>query len=467
MVQQRNDESAWSTEDWVREFTEIFFLRIHIVMLPGLLILLGAVLVALYWPRTYSAEAHVLVRARTQGVSTRLAQSPQEDRPLEEAHVTSEMEILQSPRLIKKTVMDLRKQEGDAKEFQGEEQIAEAVKKSRSQLEASVIPSSHVIRVEYFSRNPQKAEKFVDMHLDNYRSYRIQMFSTPEETRFLAQQTERYKEELQQVRDQIVQKTAEAGKIALIDRELSNNSDLHRELTQRLADLRSDLARQKEEIKSLEDALENDSVQFFAFLNNLSINRLGERLAALIEQREEVAQDYQPDSRRMESVREMVDKVYAKLRTEAQNIYQERRQNLEGTAAAIDSIENSLEELGAHNVRLNRQGVEIRRLQNRAEMLESSFRAFSEKKDEAEINAAVGEAKISGDVNILNEAAMTAEVAYPRKVPTLFIGLAAAIIVGLTLAFIADYLDQSIHRASEVHRFLELPVVCSMEDIDA
>ncbi len=465
MIQERNDESPWSTEDWLREFAEIFFLRFRVIFLSALLVLLGAGIVAFHWPRTYQAEAHILVRARTPGVSTRLLQSAQERYPLEEAHVTSEMEILRSPRLVRKTVVDLENEENAGEGFQNDQELANAVRESRSRLEATVVPSSHVIRVRYYSRNPNRAERFVDQHLGNYLTTRSQIFSTPEETEFLTDQAERYRKNLRKVREQIVQKTADAGKIALIDKELTNNSELQSELRRRLKDLQANLARQKEEIKPLKEALNTDEVQFFAFLDNRAINRLADRLAALLEEREKIVQEYQPESRRRKAINKMVEEVYGKLRTEARNIYKTHRKAIDGTVAEIGSIKDSLEELGDKNVKLNKQAVEIRRLQNRAEMLESSYKVYSEKKEEAEINSAVAEAKISGDVNVLNEAAEPAEVAYPKTMPTLMIGLAAAIIVGLTLGFVTEYLDQSIHRASEVHRFLELPVVCSIEKI--
>ena len=465
-LQNQENASPWTSEDWLREFAEIFFLRIHIIIITGLLVLIGAVLVAYYWPPTYRAQAHILVRSRTPRVSTRLMENRQERYPLEEAHVTSELEILRSPRLIKQTIRELRQLEGLSALPENSEKLAQEVRGSRSQLDASVIPSSFVIRVSYTSKNPRHAERFVDHHLENYLTYRNQVFSTPEETEFLGDRAELYREKLQEVRQQIVNKTAEAGNVAPIDKELANNTDLQRELRRRLSNLRAEYASTKESIKPLREALKSDDIQYFAFLDNRSINRLGERLASLVEEREETAQEYQPGSRQMESINTMVDKTYKKLRAEARNIYQEKRQEVESSAAAISSLETSLRKLGERNVELNKRAVEIRRLQNRAEMLESSYRAYAEKREEAEINSAVTDAKISGDVSILNKAATSAEIAYPRPIPTLLIGFATAVIVGLTLAFITEYLDQSIHRASEVHRFLNLPVLCSIEDIE-
>jgi capsular polysaccharide biosynthesis protein len=92
-------------------------------------------------------------------------------------------------------------------------------------------------------------------------------------------------------------------------------------------------------------------------------------------------------------------------------------------------------------------------------MLEDAYRTFLEKREALDVNAAVT------DVAIINNTATGAEIAYPKPVPTILIGMAAALIVGLSFGCIAEYLDQAIHRPTEVHRYLNLPVICSIEEV--
>lgn len=463
------DAAPWGAEDWKRELAEIFFARRRVIFVSGLFVFIGAVLVAFFWPPTYQATASVLVRAKTPQVSPRLLERPElVNRPLSEEDVTSELQLLRSPELIKATLLSLRAQgkDGPSATDQLSQQIMPLVRTIQGNLKTEVIPSSKVIRIALYDKNPARAEKVLDALLEQYLRFRIRVFSPPEEAQFLADRADLYDEKLVQVEQDIIGETEEQGRAALVQKEMENNSDLKSELTRELHYLRADYERKKESLKPLEEALQDENLQFFAFLENEAMNRLAEQLAALVQERDQVARHYLPQSRQVKAIDEQVKATYSLLRDEAQRIYLHRRNEHEAIAPSIKRFEDSIRELVNRNIELQRHLFALRRMQRESELLESSYRTYATRSEEARINSAVSESRASGDVSILSKAALSAERAFPKPLPTLLVGLAAAIVVGLSFGFTAEYLDHSLNRPSDIHRHVNLPVICSIKKVE-
>ena len=159
---QMPDDSPWSTEDWKREFAEILFSHKYVIFLTGMLVLIGALLVVHFWPPIYVAQGEVLVQATTPSVQTRLIDSEPSTMPVGEAYVRSEMEILTSKELIKQTLQNMH-EEGRSTVPGGKSMdLNRRVRHVKSNLEARVVPYSHVIRVSYYAHAPAEAESFLE-----------------------------------------------------------------------------------------------------------------------------------------------------------------------------------------------------------------------------------------------------------------------------------------------------------------
>jgi uncharacterized protein involved in exopolysaccharide biosynthesis len=132
----------------------------------------------------------------------------------------------------------------------------------------------------------------------------------------------------------------------------------------------------------------------------------------------------------------------------------------EAKAAATD---NNVELYRKRSVQLGQQQLEQEDLIRNAKADERNFLLYINKREEARISDALDSKRI------LNVA-----IAEPPSVPALpensrgrsiFIAMALAIIVGLSAAFVSDYMDPTLRTADETAKVLEIPILAAMPKV--
>ena len=268
-----NTSSLWNDEDWKREFTDIFFARRRIIFLTAILIFCVAVLIAFLMPPTYKATASVLVRGKKPQINPGLLEDAEiRTQDISEEDVVSELQILASPELIRRTLSNLYGVDAKAEDTEvggklpmietGE--LADAVSHVKANLETEVVPSSNVIRISYYEKDEALAEEILDGLLSEYVSYRTEVFSPTAEAAFLKDRAQHYLEQLHAIEGKILDLTRN-GNVALIKQEMDNNSMLKKELSHRLAQAEMEYKQQWKKLEPLEKSLEGDGIQFLLF----------------------------------------------------------------------------------------------------------------------------------------------------------------------------------------------------------
>jgi uncharacterized protein involved in exopolysaccharide biosynthesis len=132
--------------------------------------------------------------------------------------------------------------------------------------------------------------------------------------------------------------------------------------------------------------------------------------------------------------------------------------SLSAQVAALRSqrglVIDELKALNAHEVRIGD-------LEREAQLLEASYRGYSEKLEQARIDDALEAGRIS-NVNVVQPASLVVEPVKPQKLLIVALGLAVAVCGALALALSAEYLDGSLRSSDDVERQLEVPVLLSI-----
>jgi len=100
-----------------------------------------------------------------------------------------------------------------------------------------------------------------------------------------------------------------------------------------------------------------------------------------------------------------------------------------------------------------------------AQLISHSFATFANRAEEARINDSIARNRLAGDISILNRAEGTAELVFPRKGITLFMGLVVALITGLSVGFLAEFFDHTVRRPEDVQKNTGLSVLCSFPSL--
>ena len=100
-----------------------------------------------------------------------------------------------------------------------------------------------------------------------------------------------------------------------------------------------------------------------------------------------------------------------------------------------------------------------------AELISHSYDTFAKRAEEAKINDSIARSRLAGDVSILSRGIGSAELVFPRKTPTLFMGVIVALIAGLSVGFLAEFFDHTVRRPEDVQKNTGLEVLCSFRSL--
>jgi uncharacterized protein involved in exopolysaccharide biosynthesis len=381
--------------------------------------------------------------------------------PVSKEDLASELEILSSPDLIMQTVVAMRGKPLDQAAIM-DKSILDEVARIKQGLQTEVILASHVIRVTLANRDPRRAEATLDALLGQYMIYRTKVFNPTDQQLFFSDRARLYKGRLEAIEDQLSAKAKEAS-VALVDREMANNVDMKKDMMAQISALRDEHIQKEKYLASFKKAAEQDDLQFFSFLDNRSINDLGTQLMASSVERSKALRDFQPGSEKVKALDEQIAQLYKALRGEAMRLLDLRVAELQALEGRITQLETTVVKMGERNIELQRQSTDIQRISREAALLQYSYETFSKRAEEAQINDAIANARLPGDISILSRSAFSAVRVFPKVGWTILLGLIAGLVTGCSLGLLAEFFDHTFKRPSDVARYAELPVVCSIK----
>ena len=449
-------------EDWKKELCEMVFAQSRLIVWTAAVVFSLAILIAAFWPPTYAASGSILMRtAKPQNSPGTLERTDLRNFPVSKEDLASELEILSSPDLIMQTVVAMRGKPLDQAAIM-DKSILDEVARIKQGLQTEVILASHVIRVTLANRDPRRAEATLDALLGQYMIYRTKVFNPTDQQLFFSDRARLYKGRLEAIEDQLSAKAKEAS-VALVDREMANNVDMKKDMMAQISALRDEHIQKEKYLASFKKAAEQDDLQFFSILDNRSINDLGTQLMASSVERSKALRDFQPGSEKVKALDEQIAQLYKALRGEAMRLLDLRVAELQALEGRITQLETTVVKMGERNIELQRQSTDIQRISREAALLQYSYETFSKRAEEAQINDAIANARLPGDISILSRSAFSAVRVFPKVGWTILLGLIAGLVTGCSLGLLAEFFDHTFKRPSDVARYAELPVVCSIK----
>ncbi|MBZ0155182.1 MAG: GumC family protein [Alphaproteobacteria bacterium] len=472
------------SEDYKKELITILFAQKRIIAATTLVIFGCSLLIAFFWPPTYAAYGSVLVKVK------KPMKSPEE---LERAQVspsivtkedlTSEVEILTSHDVIKRTVSHLREKnirladEGTFSPLRLLGGFVTAVRhyfsdspaglsgkevyRIKESLKTEVIPLSNIIEVTYYHSDPRYAVTFLNALLDQYVAYRMRVYY-PEETReFFIEQAGGLSEQLEKKRRDWIE-IIEKNRISDPLKEIENNLHVRKDLEGQLATLENAAIEKKVSIEYLNQALEKKGIQFFSFIDRIAISNLSASLQRLYSEYGGVLRTYKPSSDKARPVEKQLLEDLSVLRAEVQAYRDSLARELDGLNQKIVRTRTNIREITDRNVELQKQNINTQKIALEMELLKLSYETFAKRKEEA-VSGASGPS--SSYLSILSRAFPSNGPIFPKKRVVIPLGLVVGFITGCCFAFIREYFDHTFKRIGDVERHGGLPVLFSIPDM--
>ncbi len=446
------------TENYVRELLFILFRQKRVIAWVTALTFAAAVLVAFLWPPTYAATGQILVRAKKaektpQAIEEENTRTPE----LTRGDLSSEEQILVSTGVIEQAITGLMERK-QYPAVTGRELVKEVYRVQRA-LKTELVGASNVIEVRYQAGDPQLATTVLGALMDTYIGYRNRVHNPVEAGEFFRENAERSQEKLAATQAELltlIQRTS----ISDPKTEQANNLALKYQLELQLNELVTAAIDKEALVRQLERSLADDSLQLFSFIDSVpAIIELSKKVEDLLVERGAVLRAYKPESDRAQLVTKHLQETYGALRKEVVNYRNSESAKLQGIRDKIASIRERMAAIDAANIRVEQQLMAMQRLERDIDVFQSSYGAFSKRREEA---GAVSGDHLLSQVSIVTRPFPSNGPVFPKKRIVIPFGLLVGFLNGFVLGFLVEYFDHRFKRPSDVEHYLGLPVLASI-----
>jgi uncharacterized protein involved in exopolysaccharide biosynthesis len=445
-----------------------------------------AVAISGVWIPKYEAQMKILaLRQRSDAMVTPSANAPGQfsNDQVSEEDLNSEVELLNSDDLLRKVVLNTGLAGESSPSIGGDnaERVAKAVRKLGKDLKIEPVRKTNVISVSYEARDPKKAEEVLNALAAAYTEKHLEVHRPSGEFKFFDQQTEQYKQGLDQAQEKLTDFTKGTG---VVSAELERDSALQKanafDTTAREA--QTSLIETEHRVQALQAELHSIKPRMTTVVRNSDNPQLFEQLKSTLLnlqlKRTELLTKYEPTYRLVQEVdQQIADAKSAISAEETKPIHDETSdQNpdyqwvlaeltkaqadlsgLKARAAAANSVAGKYH---GEARRLDQSMVTQQNLLQDAKTQEENYLLYERKREEARISNALDR---GGLLNVAM-AELPVVPALPKRSP-LGVALLTLLLAGtfsISTAFVLDFMDPTFRTPDELAGYLGIPVLAAL-----
>lgn len=446
-------------ENYLREAVFIFFAQKKVILRTTATLFLISVLIAFFWPPTYSATGSILVRGKKMEKSAEaLEKEDARTMPVTMADLASEAEVLTSPAMIDRTINFLKSNglyQGTPKAASRDAEI-HLIKEFG--IKTVISPTSNVIEISYFDKNKDYAIIFLQTLMDQYTEHRMELYSPEKTETFFTGQAGKFQDELTEKERELIDMVAKsrtADPVKQIEMDLDIRSDLEKALDK----LRAEAVDKKLFVDQLEKDLHARDKSFFSYIENEIINTMSSNLQDLLIERGRILRVYTKESEKIQHIDQQIKDGYAALQTEVRSYTDNERKKLEIVTTKIQMLEERINNIIAADVDLKKNAIEQQSLNREINLRQSSYETFAKRREEAKTAT---DKNVPSFVSVVNRAFPSNGPVFPKKRLVIPLGILAGFLTGFSLGFMRHYFDHTFKKPTDVEIFGELDVIFSI-----
>ena len=383
--------------------------------------------------------------------------------PADEAFIGTQIQVLESDNLAQRTIeqLGLARDPGwalavglgnDGLPAQPQNSEDKLLRLFKSRLHVQRVRDSHVVNISFESPDSSLSAKIANSLADNFIEYnfRQKYDATRQASGWMEQQLDELKAKV------------EKSQQALVDYErqnaIVNISDKESVVEQRLADLSRDLTNaqsdrvQKESLYELVKS--NESQVAFVAQNDL-LQRLEEKFADLKAQHVDALEQYGPKHPKVERFRSQVDEVQSLIDTERKRMVERLRNDyvaaLGREKLLTAAVAKEKADLGALSQLLIQHNLLKREFDTNQQLYDSLLQRLKDATVSAGLRAT--------NIHVVDSARPPRVPVRPKKLLNIAVSLVVGLILGVTLAFVKEALDNSIKSIEEAERVVNAPAL--------
>jgi len=465
------------------------------------LVVLSATVAAIVMlPRSYRSEARLFVRLGRESVALDPTATTGQTMPVNstrESEINSVLEMLRNRAILEKVVDAIGPPrilgyEGEAappdplpirllRNLDPVDDRERAVNRLEQDLDVAAIKKSNILLVSFKAGSPKLAQECVSTLINEYLNRHAEFNRTHGSYEFFVTQSELLKQQMDEAYNELRDAKNESGVLSIESQREVLQNQISTVLTDLVAN-ESKLAESEGAIKSLKELISKQpermtTAEVHGFPNNAADDM--RRVLYELELRErQLSAKYSADHplvveirRQLADGRKIVEDQEPR-RTQTTSDINPAHQDLllkllnqEATVASLrtknealisqrDRLQRELQELNTHELR-------IAELTRKAELLEANYRSYATNLEQARVDQALQEERIS-NVNVIQPATFVSKPVSPQKLMLLAAGFCFALLSSFGVALASESRDRSLQTPADVESKLKLPVLLSI-----
>ena len=330
-------------------------------------------------------------------------------------------------------------------------QEAALVGKFHGALQINSIPRTRLLEIRFSSTDPVLAAKAVNTLIDTYieQNYKTRLDATMRTSDWLTQQLSELQMRVEESQEKLVRYQKEHGILGIDEKEniiTSKLDELNKELTAAEGD-----RMQKESVYRLASSGEPD------LLSNIDpsspIVKLRSQEEDLHRQLAQASVHFQPTYPKVEELNQQMAAVQADIKAEITRLATKYQKDYLAALGREKLLRASLENQKTEENQLNESAIEYSLLKRDVESNRQLYEGLLQKLKEAGVMTGLR----SSNVRIVDPASAPTAPSSPNIPRNLLMSLAVGLAGGLSLAFILESRDTTVHSLEQVRMITALP----------
>ena len=466
-MESTNNVSVVSNENYLRELVFMLSVRKGLIFLTALIIFLSVVMIALFWPPSYRANAKVLISQNAvepslgtlEKVDYRIEKVSKED-------LNSEAQLLKSTDLLSRVVLELREKSivfTNIPDPENEERwLSKKIQQLSNAIVVDAIPYSKVLDISLVWGDAKESKVLLDHLLARYLTYRIEMEGYTDKDALFTGLSKEYLDRIKLTKNKLAEVMTNQNVISP-ELEIKNNLEIKFSLERVLGDGQLEEISLESRIELLVKKINEKDIQFFSFLENEAITQFSKQIQELFIEKAKSEGVFVSESKAVQGMDLQLKAAYKNLLSEVGSLQAELVSQLGSIQTQNALLSAKIEDINVRNRALKLAKFNIDSLENENKVLQSSFETFFKRKEEAVLasNSVINDANVS----ILSSPKLPLSASFPNKRVLIPFGFIVACLSGLIVGFLTEFLDHTFKRPSDIARVLSVDSLISITNI--
>lgn len=446
----------------LRKYVDIIYRRRWTIISVTLIAVAIALVVSFTMRPVYTARGMVMVEKEPNILSF---EDIFQIETFRDDYFQTQYKLLQSRSLAERTINKLKLWEKE--EFAGKRQITseelnnplfrqKLIDQFLDRLEVKPVRMTRLVEVTFRAHDPVLASDCVNALFDSFVDMNIETKSeaTEQATEFLTQQINELKKEINQKEQELQNYGQEKNIIVLSDKETTILDKLS-ELNKALTEAQIDRVRKE----AYYNEIKNASPDYIPeALSNPFIQRLREDYLKLSREYAKMQEQFQPDYPEMQRLKAELESARELLKNETESLVKAAYSEYQAALKKEKSLQELFEKQKEEAFRLNSNAILYNSLKIEIENKKNLLESLLKRQSETGVSARLKGLRTS-NIRIVDRADIPLKPSSPKKFRNLLLALFLGLFGGVGLAFVLEYLDNSIKSVEDVERYSGLPTL--------